>query len=516
MKSRKLTFKTAYFIYLGVLVVLVALASLYVSRLLQKYEDTRPEKYVENAIAELTARAADGTLWQTYFLPELEFEMSKYEAGLDVQAEYERRLLERETEYVVMNGDFPEDELYYTVTCDGAKVAEVKLKAKGPAVTKLAILSYREWNVEYTKPLIEKNDYTLLVPEDFSVKANQIALALEDGETNGKGEVEYTIRGVYFAPEFDIKDAGGQTVNYSIADNRVIAEYYYYNLVLPDTLTVKVNGQVVEGVVQENHNTYYEIKELSKPEVILVDLYGNEFSYEGGKPIPLTHKLISTESGYEVKVMEEEVPKQAVFEQENPEYEALRDYVSDLPDLTLYNIAVLKEDVEVSVTDKEGNETVLDSAGEEYSFTAQDKYLEEVPAEVSAQVDVLELAQKWSLFMSADLTFKDMSQYLIKDSYQYEVAIKYATGVDIKFISGHGLANPAFTEESVTNFVWLGDNCFSVDISFVKHMILNVGSRVDDPMNDRFYFVKYDDTDDGVNNPMWKIASMKEIVNHAE
>lgn len=118
--------------------------------------------------------------------------------------------------------------------------------------------------------------------------------------------------------------------------------------------------------------------------------------------------------------------------------------------------------------------------------------------------------------MSADVPFNEISQYLVKGSYQYEVAKKYANGVDIKFISGHGLANPPFTEESVTNFIWIADNCFSVDVSFVKHMILRVGSRVDDPMNDRFYFVKYDDTEDGVDNPMWKIVSMKEIVEDGE
>ena len=35
---------------------------------------------------------------------------------------------------------------------------------------------------------------------------------------------------------------------------------------------------------------------------------------------------------------------------------------------------------------------------------------------------------------------------------------------------------------------------------------------VDDPMNDRFYFVRYDDTDNGLDDPAWKLASMKEIV----
>ncbi len=512
--KKKITFKKAYLIYVAILAVLVASASLYVSRLLQKYEDTMPEKYVEDAFLELADKAKEGTLWQQYFLPE--FETGEYEAGLDVEDAYTQLIQNCQPEYLQESGEYPEDELFYTVSCDGAKVAEVKLKAKGPAVTKLAILSYREWNVEYVKPIVEKNDYTLLVPEDFSVKANGITLSVDEGRKNGRGEVEYTVSGVYFAPEFDIQDASGAQVSYKISENNVVAEYYYYRLSLPDTLSVTVNGQHIDGAMQDNHNAYYEIKELKRPEVVLTDYYGNTFSYEGGKSIPLTHKLISSESGYEVSVMGEKVPKEAVFSQENPEYEALRDYVSDLPDLILYNIAVLKEDAEVIVTGADGKAVVLEGDETEYSFTAQDKYLDEVPEEVSARVNVLDLAQKWSLFMSADLVFNDMAQYLIKDSYQYDVAVKYATGVDIKFISGHGLANPPFTDESVTNFVWISDNCFSVDISFVKHMILNVGSRVDDPMNDRFYFVKYDDTDDGVSNPEWKIASMKEIVNHAE
>lgn len=512
--KKKLTFKMAYLIYVSVLVLLVALAALYVSRLLQKYEDTMPEQYVKNAYEEMVLETKEGSLWQKYFLPE--FETGEYEAFLDVEKTYEEIVTTCEAEFVQESGDYPEDELYYKVVCDGAKVAEAKLKAKGPAVTKLAILSYREWEVEYLKPVIEKCDYTLLVPEEFSVKANGIVLNPEDGKKDGKGEVKYTIEGVYFAPLFEIKDGSLREVSYTISDNRVEAEYYYYKLNLPDTILVTLNGKEISAVSTENHMSYYEVKELVKPEVVLTDLYGNSYTYEGGKRIPLTHKAIMAENGYQVTVKGNTAPDTAVFAMENPEYEALKEYVTDLPELTFYNIAVLEDNVSVAVIDAQGEETLLDDGKTDYSFTAQDKYLETVPEEVSAEVDVLSLAQKWSLFMSADLTFKEMSQYLIKDSYQYDVAVKYATGVDIKFISGHGLAAVPFTEETVSNFVWISDNCFSVDIGFIKHMVLTVGSRVDDPMNDRFYFVKYDDTDDGVSNPTWKIASMKEIIKDAE
>ena len=293
-----------------------------------------------------------------------------------------------------------------------------------------------------------------------------------------------------------------------------MAEYYYYNLVLPDTILMTVNGTKVEGVTKDKHTTYYEVKELVKPEVILSDLYGNTFSYEGGKAIPLTQKVITCDEGCEVLVMDTKVPNDAIFEEENSDYEVLKDYVSDLPQLTCYSVAVLKEDAKVTVIDSEGKVTELTDKETKYNFA--DKALDEVPAEVAEEVDVLDIAKKWSLFMSNDLSFDNMSKYLIKGSYQYNVAIKYATGIDIKFVSGHGFPAVPFSQESVTNFVWISDNCFSVDISFVKNMVLNVGTKVSDPMNDRFYFVKYDDTDDGIDNAAWKIAGMKEIVEHAE
>ena len=65
------------------------------------------------------------------------------------------------------------------------------------------------------------------------------------------------------------------------------------------------------------------------------------------------------------------------------------------------------------------------------------------------------------------------------------------------------LEDPAFTEISVTNYHQITEDCFSVDISFVKHMLLRNGKKVDDHMNDRFYFVDQDG---------WKLAGMKEIV----
>ena len=223
---------------------------------------------------------------------------------------------------------------------------------------------------------------------------------------------------------------------------------------------------------------------------------------------------ITADSRYIIEVSGNAVPKEAITIFANKEYEYLADYVENLPQVSLYDIAILENDAKIVVTDMNGENVPLEQGKNVYDFTLQKNYLDGIPEAVSSEIDVLEIAQLWSLFMSNDVHFKKVEKYLIADSYQYEVAKKYATGEDITFTSQHTLANPAFTDSSVENFVWISDNCFSVDISFVKHMILRVGSRVDDRMNDRFYFVKYDDTDDDKDNPTWKIVSMKEIVNN--
>ena len=70
--------------------------------------------------------------------------------------------------------------------------------------------------------------------------------------------------------------------------------------------------------------------------------------------------------------------------------------------------------------------------------------------------------------------------------------------------------------ESVKNFIQYTDDCFSVDISFEKHMLLSDGQVVDVPMNDTCYFVRYDDPDNYNDTLSWKLVGMKAVVNDAE
>ena len=124
------------------------------------------------------------------------------------------------------------------------------------------------------------------------------------------------------------------------------------------------------------------------------------------------------------------------------------------------------------------------------------------------------MAKMWSNFTTKDLTggkygLDTIRKYLIKDSYYWNMATAYAGGVDITFVSAHTLKADSFRNIKVTNYVSYGENCFSCHVYFDKAMYLTkTGAVVMETMDSTFYFVKYDDSDDGVDNPHWAIVDM--------
>lgn len=512
MEKKKISFKQVYLIYLAVMAVLVLAAILYVNILLRKYENLRPEVKVKEAMNDLAVTAAEGNMWSKYVLPEVD--AGRFEAGRDIKAEYQSLFQTEQMEYTTKSGMHAEDELFYLIKNGNMELAEVKLKAAGPAETKLAVFSYRKWNVEYVKPLLEIRDYTVSVPRDFVVEVNGIVLTQQDIKESNANEVSYFLPGLYQEPKMVIKDRLGRNVNYTTKDDKVIAEFYVYSLTLPSALKVEVNGTAVYGEEEGENRVSYDIYEVDKPLVKISDYFGNTIEYHGGSELPLTMATIVADSRYEVKVAGQTVPKDAISVSDNKDYDALKNYVQELPVIYTYNIAVLVQDASVEVWDQYGLPVELATGETIHDLLERMKGEEQVPEEITEEVDLLQIAHDWSLFMSNDKPFVDISKYMIKDSYQYNMAKSYATGVDITFTSTHSLDKQPFTEDLVTNFQWIAEDCFSVDISFVKHMVLSYGAKVDDPMNDCFYFVKYDDTDDGNNNPQWKMVSMKEIVNN--
>ena len=473
-------------IYLGILGIFAAAALIYVLVLLRQYEKSQPEQQVWKAIDELSAQAADGSFSSLYELPEAE--PGAFEKGRDLRKEYLALYGKRDDMTLTKSGSsIKGDTLEYQVECGGAVIAKVGLKAEGSPVTKLAVFSMQDWAVDYVRPEMKARDYTLTVPETFTVTLNGTPL---EGKAEKNRLRTYTVSGLYLPPDFSITDETGASAEYSIRNGRVMAKYYAYDLTLPSSLTVQVNGKTWQGKSEGDGKVRYEITALDQPSVIISDYYGNTIAYDGEDKLPLTDCFITADQQYSVEVDGAPVPKQAVTREANPDYRHFAEYVKDLPQVCTYSVAVLKEDAKITVDDGQGKPVKLEKGHGPYKFLKSGKTLDEIPREVSSQIDVLKVAQDWSLFMSNDMAFSRIKSYLIPSSYQYDAAQKYASGADITYTSEHTLANPAFTGNKVGNFCRITDNCFSVDISFVK----------------------YNDPSDSRKEAVWKLAGMEEIL----
>ncbi len=515
MKKKKIsTFKYGYFVYVFALVFFALFAIVYVKTLLNEYESSQPERIVEAEIEKMTAAAKDGTLWGTYEFPEIEY--SKFDSDTNLEKTYADILASGELTYSIKQGTHSEDSLVYNIIGDSTVIAEVALREVGEPVTKLAVFTIQDWEFVSVNIVTGKADYKIDAPHDFSVTVNGIPLTSADILENGGESIRYAVNGVHGKPEIVIKSPDGVTAEYKTAGTLIKTVYYDYSLTLPASLDVTVNGQASEGEHLEDGTVRYDIRALKKPSVQISDLYGNTVNYEGGSELPLTYIKILAMESYTVTVDGASVPASAVILSENPDYEHFADYVDSLPKLATYDIAVLRDGADISVFDKSGAEIEYDSALHVLDLTVVTSDAQ-VPESVAAEVNVLKIAEDWSRLMSKDLAgsaygFYNYAPNLIEGSYLYNVAWKWVNSIDITFTSIHTLLNPPFTDEEVRNFTWITDNCFSVDISFVKQMRLGDGREIGDPMNSRFHFVKYDSTNDSVYNPTWKLVNIKEIV----
>lgn len=513
-------FKYAYIAYVLVLAVLIALALGYVNSVLELYESEHPQRHLENATQLLIDEAENGSLWKKEGVPSMESGI--FEPGTAPKKDFVKKL-KGDVKYSPPKW-INDSECTYNVISDGTAIAEIKLRKSGEAIQKLVIISIQKYELVSYTPL--SHTYTLELPDDvilnsdITVNVNGVDLLTEHGVKNEDGNTVFTLENMYSTPKITVKDFAGNTADVRLpdtVDGKIEFDNSFYTLTLPEALSVSLNGEKLEGVLQDDGRLYYRIRLATKADVEITDYFGYTVKYNGASAIPLTYYTFMTGDGCNVKVDGNPVPDKCMEISANPEYKNFADLVTDLPKLPVYRIVILKDGVNITITDKNGNNVDYDKEIKVQDLTgiSTGTKLDTVPTEVASEVNVLKVLEDWSLFMSCDLNFNSLSKHLIKNSYQYNVAWKYNNSIDRTFTSNHGLGNPPFEEESVTNFVWLTDNCFSVDIRFVKHMIV-LGQRLNDEMNERCYFVKYDDTNDGKDNPKWKLVGMKEIVNDAE
>ena len=521
MKKQKKSkvFKISYIAYVTVLAVLVSMALLYVNNVLELYENEHPQRHLENALALLESEAESGELWTKQNVPSMESGI--FESGIDQKKAFLKKLKSN----IKLSGQkwINENECTYRVISDGNEIAEIKLRKNGDIIQKLAIISIQKYELISYVPLT--HTYTLELPEDVIVNSdifvdvNGINLTEEHGVKAEDGKTIFTFDNLYSVPKITITDKKDNKADIKIpdGDGKIEFDNSFYTLTLPDSLFVDVNGERQTGETLDDGRINYRIRLATKADVTISDVFGNTENYVGKSSVPLTYYTFKTGDFCTVTVDGKNVPESCIEYSENTDYSTFADLVEGLPRLPVYEIVVLKNNADIKITDKDGNPVEYDKEIkiQDIRNISSGKIYDTVPEEVAKEVNVLKVLEDWSLYMTCDLNFNDISKYFIKNSYQYNVAAKYSYSIDRTFTSSHRLGNPPFEQESVSNFKWLTDNCFEVDIRFVKHMIV-LGRRTDDEMNEKCYFVKYDDTKDNKDNPTWKLVAMKEIVNNAD
>ena len=508
-KKTGITFKFVYIIFLCLMIVVGIAAVIYVRIALGEYRDSLPERVVEAQIELLRKDASDGTLWDKYPLPESE--TGKFEENIDIKSYYTGLLSGDGVSYALKAGSDTDTEKTYNVLNGENVIAEVALQKQGEDRTKLFILSIADWTLKDVRLPIEAHSYIIDVPYDFNVTVNGVELGIDDRASVNGTFSGYEIKGLFFTPSISITDKDGQQAEYHFSGSNVKVVLFDYSLTLPGTLQVTVDGEVDTGEVLSDGMVRHDIRRLSHPDVKISDLFGNTVSYEGGNQLDLTYRSINAPGNYSITVDGMPVPEEAREAIENASLDTIRQYDPSVPEYCNYCIAVLKKDAAVEIRDLFGKTVEHDKEAAVLDLT-ESNGLAGIPDDIASEVDVLAIAKKWSLFMTTDLEgtrygFYNMSENLIEGSPLYESARRWVSSIDITFTSDHTLGNPPFSEESAVNFTRLSENSFYVDVVIVKDMYVK-GALVPDTMNNRLYFVKYDDTEDGVDNPVWKLADM--------
>ena len=235
-----------------------------------------------------------------------------------------------------------------------------------------------------------------------------------------------------------------------------------------------------------------------------------------------THSYtISVPSDYAVSVNGKTLDKNNLIKtvnNENPDLELIKQYVEVAAGSTsIFRVQNLVNAPEIKIKD---------ASGADVAFTPDDKGNITVAGASSAASEPeltdevknrsLEMIQVWQRFLLAEYISEAnrglarVKPYVIAGSAYDKQAEEYSKNVDITFISDHTVGNPEFSDVVTDQYKVYSDKCYSLHISYKKNMHLTrTGENTTDDIDMIIYYVYYDDTDDGTDNPHWAMAYMK-------
>lgn len=323
-------------------------------------------------------------------------------------------------------------------------------------------------------------------------------------------------------------------VNISEFDNdtRQAINQGFYELLNTQNITYKLNENS-----NDEQNPIYDVY-AEKEKILEITLDGTKIENRLGLLMFNSWKVKNIEpkmenglytcnilvpNDYKVLVNGKELTENYIKEKvQNEGLAQISKYV-EIPYIVNYEVTELLKKPDVKILDKTGKEIKYTEEGntitKELDFIIAET-IDEAKQNIKGEIDVLKVAEDWSLYLTDDLSGKlngyyNISKYLIEGSDIKKFAYSWATGVDITFVSSHTLLNPAFTDEKVSNFEIYNENAFSCEVYLQKNLKLKSGGKIiEDKMNERMYFAYYDDTEDGKDNPEWKLVNMQSVTDN--
>ena len=196
--------------------------------------------------------------------------------------------------------------------------------------------------------------------------------------------------------------------------------------------------------------------------------------------------------------------------EEIPEFSYVSKYIS-MPSYVEYKVDNVLADSDIKVLNTNGEEVPIEINGNKVKATYASAALE---LSEDRKNEALSMVQTYEDFNTDDLSganhgLATVQSFLIKDSDYWNMAKQWAGGVDITFTSAHKFDDPKYTNVVVDNYAEYSDVCYSLHIAFSKNMILTrTGEKISNDFDSTVFFIYYDDSDDGIDNPHWCIADM--------
>ena len=507
---KKSFFWKSYVAYAAVLLILIISATVAVNMVLTDYEAAQPERVVEQQIEIIKDAIANNKLEELDFVAQLE--QGKYNVDSSAVAEFKEKIKNaKEFSYKVKTGSYSETGQTFYILADDEAMIEVTLESSNERVA-LAILTLSDWSVKAVEPAY--THYEVELPKDFELTINDNKVVATSDASSNEGWAKYEVDVFASEPEIKIFDAYGQAVTFRVKDEQIVPVVYSYELRFPKGFSVLVGEKTVEGVEDGDEMLYKFSTAVS--ELKLADAHGNTTDYKSGDAVYVYDYVVKIPENFKITINGKDASGYITSQVVDSKYQYCAEH-ANMPKLVTYEVKSAMKEPQCEIYDNLNQKVEVSFENNKIELLDQTP-LATVPTDVINERELLDIAQIWSKFMTDDLTgaqhgFPTMSKYLIKNSYLYKVAYKWATSIDITFTSNHTLKTPPFTDEKITNFVSYGDNVYSCDISFKKHMYLvRTGETVIDEMNSTFYFMLYDGTNDGKDNPTWVILDIREII----